>query len=161
MRLTTSLFRWGKVVWLCCVQILRQRATDNLPKWFLAPTGLIKPWFHTEGNCCYTASYLPLGVSQRTCDPRNQALFLAPLPGSKRISARGVSRFQSLYFVIVLLSLFLFSLVCFIYQKHKKLVTFIFKLLSFGFVFILLKWVPLRTLSCVISLARTDRKSVV
>ena len=32
----------------------------------------IKPWFHTEGNCCYTASYLPLGVSQRTCVSRHQ-----------------------------------------------------------------------------------------
>ena len=95
----------------------------------------IKSWFHTEGNCCYTASYLPLGVSQRTCDPRNQAFFLAPLPGSKRISARGVSRFQSLYFVIVLLSLFLFSLVCFIYQKHKKISYFYFQVVIFLFCF--------------------------
>ena len=65
-------------------------------------------------------------------------LFLAPLPGSKRISARGVSRFQSLYFVIVLLSLFLSSLVCFIYQKHTK-ISYLhlpyFGLLSFSYLF--------------------------
>ncbi|KAK1669395.1 hypothetical protein QYE76_057554 [Lolium multiflorum] len=29
---------------------------------FLAPTGSIKPWFHTEGNLLLYASYLPLGV---------------------------------------------------------------------------------------------------
>jgi hypothetical protein len=25
-------------------------ASINLQKWFLSPTGLIKPWFHTEGK---------------------------------------------------------------------------------------------------------------
>jgi hypothetical protein len=37
---------------------------------------------------------------------RHQDNFLASLPGRKRISARGVSHFQSCYFVIVLPSLF-------------------------------------------------------
>ena len=47
-------FVGGKVVWLCCVQIPRWRqipwycaapysATNNLQKWFLSPTGSIKP----------------------------------------------------------------------------------------------------------------------
>ena len=48
-----------------------------------------------------------------------------PLPGRKRISARGVSHFQSLYFVIVLLSLFYFVLFASLYQKHKKIVPII------------------------------------
>jgi hypothetical protein len=37
-------------------------ASINLRKWFLSPTGLIKPWFHTEGNMPPCSSYLPLGV---------------------------------------------------------------------------------------------------
>jgi hypothetical protein len=43
--------------------------------------------------------------------------FLAPLPGRKRISARGVSRFQSFYFVIVLLY-FIFA--CIFLSKIQK-----------------------------------------
>ena len=39
----------------------------------------------------------------------------------QQTSARGVSRFQSLYFVFVLLSLFYFILFAFNYQKHKKI----------------------------------------
>jgi hypothetical protein len=39
-------------------------ASSNLRKWFLSPTGLIKPWFHTEGKLLLCSSYLPLGVSQ-------------------------------------------------------------------------------------------------
>src|SRR5215217_6618597 len=72
VRLTTSLFRWGKVLWLCCAgstlapeSLVLRRITfrDHQPSTcFLAPTGSIKPWFHTEGNLLLYASYLPLGV---------------------------------------------------------------------------------------------------
>jgi hypothetical protein len=34
----------------------------NLRKWFLSPTGSIKPWFHTERNLPMCSSYLSLGV---------------------------------------------------------------------------------------------------
>jgi hypothetical protein len=37
-------------------------ASINLQKWFLSPTSLIKPWFHTERNLPLCSSYLPLGV---------------------------------------------------------------------------------------------------
>jgi hypothetical protein len=37
-------------------------ASINLQKLVLSPTGLIKPWFHTEGNLLLCSSYLPLGV---------------------------------------------------------------------------------------------------
>ena len=74
-----------------------------------APTGSITLVSYWGKTCCWTASFLPLGVSQRTCDSRYQALFLVPLPGRQQSSARGVSRFQSLYFVFVLLSLFIVS----------------------------------------------------
>ena len=47
-----------------------------------APTGSITLVSFWGKTCCWTASYIPLGVSQRACDSRHQALFLAPLPGS-------------------------------------------------------------------------------
>jgi hypothetical protein len=55
---------------------------------------------------------------------RHQDCFLASLPGRKRISTRGVSHFQSFYFVIVLLSFFTLFCLLLVYQKHKKLVSF-------------------------------------
>src|SRR5215208_5338464 len=72
VRLTTSLFRWDKVLGLCCAgsalapeSLVLRRITfrDHQPSTcFMAPTGSIKPWFHTEGNLLLYASYLPLGV---------------------------------------------------------------------------------------------------
>jgi hypothetical protein len=60
------------------------------------------------------------------------------LPGRKRISAKGVSHFQSLYFVIVLLSFFtLFCLLPYI-KNIKKLVPFIVGILLPYFWFIML-----------------------
>ena len=47
-----------------------------------APTGSITLVSFWGKTCCWTASYLPLGLSQRTCDSCHQALFLAPLTGS-------------------------------------------------------------------------------
>jgi hypothetical protein len=62
---------WGKVLWLCCVHVPRccwcqsyaqigainklsepspKPASINLRKWFLSPTGSIKPWFHNRGK---------------------------------------------------------------------------------------------------------------
>ena len=64
-RLTTSLFCWGKITWLCCVQVPRSLLTPvvrpanvshlHLQKWFLPPTGSSKPWFRTERKLllCY------------------------------------------------------------------------------------------------------------
>ena len=51
--------------------------------------------------------------------------FLAPLPGRKRISARGVSHLQSLYFVIGLLSLFYFVLFAYFIKNKQKIVSVI------------------------------------
>jgi hypothetical protein len=47
------------------------------------------------------------------------SIFLAPLQGRKRISARGVSRFQYFYFVIVLLAFFTLFLFAY-FIKNKK-----------------------------------------
>jgi hypothetical protein len=81
----------------------------------------IKLCFHTEGklvDVLITPSSwgFPMGPL------RHQDCFLAPLPGRKRISARGVSHFQSLYFVIVLLSFFILSCLLLYIQKYKKIV---------------------------------------
>jgi hypothetical protein len=46
--------------------------------------------------------------------------FLALLPERKKISARGVSHFQSFYFVIVFLSFFTLFLFASFYEKYKK-----------------------------------------
>jgi hypothetical protein len=74
---------WGKVLWLCYVQVphccwcqsyaqigainklsgvVAKPDSINLRKWFLSPTGSIKPWFYTEENLLLCLSYLPLGV---------------------------------------------------------------------------------------------------
>jgi hypothetical protein len=50
-------------------------ASINLRKWFLSSTGLIKPWFHTEGNLPLCSSYLPLGVPNWVASTANQAFF--------------------------------------------------------------------------------------
>jgi hypothetical protein len=52
----------------------------------------------------------------------HQANFLAPLPGKKKTSARGVSHAQPLLCFKFCFTLFLLAL---FYQKHKNLVFFI------------------------------------
>jgi hypothetical protein len=100
---------------------LPKSASNNLRKWFLFPTSSIKPWYHNWGKTYYCAHHtFLLGFPNWSFE--TLSLFLAPLPGRKRISARGVSHFQSfllcycfayfLYFIFVWIFLF--------YQKYKK-----------------------------------------
>ena len=89
VRLTTSLFRWGKVLWLCCAgstlapESLVLRRTTLLHQHLRSkprfPTGPIKPWFHTEGKLTAALIIPSSWGSQLTCDV--QALFLVLLPG--------------------------------------------------------------------------------
>jgi hypothetical protein len=58
-----------------------------------------------------------LGFPTGRSSTHDQAIFLVPLPGRKRISARGVSRFQ--YFTLLLFCFILFLLAPF-YKKYKK-----------------------------------------
>jgi hypothetical protein len=69
---------WGKVFWLCCVQVPRccwrrsnhapdcflAPVSNNLQKWFLSPTGRLNLGFILRENLLLCSSYLPLGVSQ-------------------------------------------------------------------------------------------------
>jgi hypothetical protein len=79
----------------------------------------IKLWFHTEGKLA-TVLIIPSSWGFPTDPVRDQDCFLAPLPEKKRISARGVSHFQSLYFVIVLLSFFALSCLLLFIKNTKK-----------------------------------------
>src|SRR5215217_9133286 len=114
VRLTTSLFRWGKVLWLCCAgstlapeSLVLRRTTSRRHQpstCFLAPTGSINLGFLLRETCSCTHHTFHLGFPTSVCFTRHQAKFLAPLPGRSRHAARGVSTSQSLYFVFVLLS---------------------------------------------------------
>jgi hypothetical protein len=75
-------------------------------------------------------------------------IFLAPLPGKKKTSARGVSHAHPLLCFSFAFTLFLLAL---FYQKHKKLVSFI--VVFTCLLLALLDWVLMRTPSCVILLA--------
>src|SRR5215218_8147634 len=78
VRLTTSLFRWGKVLGLCCAgstlspeSLVLRRTTSRRHQpstCFLAPPGSINLGFFLRENLLLCASYLPLGVPQRTCE---------------------------------------------------------------------------------------------
>ena len=117
------------------------------------PTGSIKPWFHTEGKLAAALIIPSSWGSQLTCDVTrikhifwrhcrgdrsNTAIyslvklapatyFLAPLPGKTELLLQGESLTPNHFTLLfVLLSLFLFSLVCSLYQKHKKISSFLF-----------------------------------
>ena len=105
----------------------------NLQKTFLPPTGRFNLGFLTEGKLAAVLIIIPSSWGFPTrhgrhqhhqaflAPPREHQGFLAPLPGRKKLSARGVSHSQSLYFVFVLLCLFYFVLFASLYQKHKKI----------------------------------------
>jgi hypothetical protein len=92
----------------------------------------IKLWFHTEGKLTIVL-IIPSSWGFLTGHVRHQDCFLASLPWRKRISTRGVSHFQSLYFVIVLLSFFTLFYLHLVYQKYKILVPFIVDILLLYF----------------------------
>jgi hypothetical protein len=79
----------------------------------------IKPWFLTEVKFTVVL-IIPSSWGFPTGPVRHQRLFLAPLPGRKRFSARGVSHFQSFYFVIVLLNFFTLFLFAFFIKNTKN-----------------------------------------
>jgi hypothetical protein len=64
--------------------VIAKPASINLRKWFLSPTGSIKPWFHTDGNLPLCSSYLPLGVPNWLASTGNQAFFWRHCRGLKK-----------------------------------------------------------------------------
>jgi hypothetical protein len=98
--------------------------------------------------------YLPLGVPNWAASTATNQAFSGAAAGGKRISARGVSRFQSfnlLLFCLVFFTLFLFAS---FYQKYKKISSFIVVIFA-CLLLVLLECVLLRTPSCVTLLAQT------
>jgi hypothetical protein len=106
----------GAIAKLACINLLK---FGSFSYWF------DKPWFHTEGRLAVMLITPSLGVSNWAVIYKNCYIntapptsFLAPLPGRKKIFARGVSRFQS--FTLLLFCFILFLLASF-YQKYKKI----------------------------------------
>ena len=124
-----------------------------------SPTGSITLVSFWGKTCCYTHHTFLLGSPNGRVICTYQAYFLAPLPGiwgatwfsrfqvpstayflaplqpsSRRhihqAAASGVSHFQPFTLFIVLLSLLLLCVVCFLYQKSKK-ISYLFLKLSF------------------------------
>jgi hypothetical protein len=86
----------------------------------LSPTGLINLGFTTEGRLAAVLIISSLGVPNWLVIYINttpSTSFLAPLPGRKKTSARGVPHAQS--FTLFLFCFILFLLASF-YQKYKK-----------------------------------------
>jgi hypothetical protein len=77
-----------------------------------------KPWFHIEGRLA-TVLIIPSSWGSQLGGHLHaiKQIFLAPLPGRRRISTRGVSHFQS--FTLLLFCFILFLLASF-YRKYKK-----------------------------------------
>jgi hypothetical protein len=127
--------RWHRNPWCCAAlhSFTNTFEATSFSYWF------DKPWFHTEGKLAAALIIPSSWGSQLTCDVQalflallpgryslvNLALatrFLAPLPGKTELLLQGESLTPNLFTLLfVLLSLFLFSLVCSLYQKHKKI----------------------------------------
>jgi hypothetical protein len=86
----------------------------------LSPTGRFNFGFTTEEKLTAMLITPSSWGSQLVRQHRLIKKFSGVLPGRKKISARGVSHFQSFYFVIVLLIFFTLFLLASFYQKYKK-----------------------------------------
>ena len=135
--------RWHRNPWCCAAlhSFTNTFEATSFSYWF------DKPWFHTEGKLAAALIIPSSWGSQLTCDVTrikhsfwrrcrgdrsNTAIyslvnlapatyFLAPLPGKTELLLQGESLTPNHFTLLfVLLSLFLFSLVCSLYQKHKK-----------------------------------------
>jgi len=108
VRLTTSLFRWGKVLWLCCAgstlapeSLVLRRTTSRRHQpstCFLAPPGSINLGFFLRENLLLCASYLPLGVPNERVSYTPSSSFSGAVAGEIKTRCKG-----SLHFSISLL----------------------------------------------------------
>jgi hypothetical protein len=95
-------------------------ASINLQKWFLSPTGSIKPWFHTEGNLPLCSSYLPHGVPNWVASTAtNQAFFWRRCRGQRGF-LQGESLTSNLLLCYCFAYFLYFIFVCIFYKKYKK-----------------------------------------
>jgi hypothetical protein len=132
VRLTTSLFRWGKVLWFCCADstlaqesLVLRRITfrDHQPSTcFLAPTGSIKPWFHTEGKLA-TVRIIPSSWgSQRTCTSTRIKPFFWRRCRGDQDTLQGESPLLNLFTLFLSCFILFTTLFAALNQNTKKLV---------------------------------------
>jgi hypothetical protein len=79
-----------------------------------------KPWFHNRGKLAAMLIIPSSWGSQLGANTAPLSIFLAPLPGRKKISARGVSHAQP--FTLLLFSFILFFSCIVLSKIQKKLV---------------------------------------
>jgi hypothetical protein len=106
-----------KAPYINCLERSLSQLASTFRSWFFLLLVRLNLGFILREDLLLCSSYLPLGVPNWVPTTHYQPIFLAPLPGRKRISARGVSHFQSFYLVIVLLY-FIFS--CIFLSKIQK-----------------------------------------
>jgi hypothetical protein len=94
-------------------------ASINLRKLVLSPTGLIKPWFHTEGNLLVCSPYLPLGVPNWVASTANQLFFWHRCRGERRF-LQGESLASNLLLCYCFAYFFYFIFVCIFLSKIQK-----------------------------------------
>jgi hypothetical protein len=108
-----------KAPYINCLELSPSQLASTFGSWFFLLLVRLNLAFVLMEDLLLCASYLPLGVPNWVPNMHYQAIFLALLPGRKRISARGVSHFQS----FTLLLFFLFSLLYFcllLFIKNTK-----------------------------------------
>jgi hypothetical protein len=138
---------WGKVLWLCCVQvprccwrqsctldrrhilILRSRRQSQLASTFRSGFFLLlvrlNLVFILRENLPLCSWYLPLGVPNWAASTAIKQAFSGTIAGEKEDFCKGSLSLPIFYFVIVLLTFFTLFLFAFFYQNTKKIVPFI------------------------------------
>jgi hypothetical protein len=120
-----------KTSYINCLEQSPSQLASTFGSWFFLLLVQLNLGFIVREELLLCSSYLPLGVPNWVPTMHYQAIFLAPLSGRKRISARGVSRFQYFYFVIALLIFFTLFLLAYFYQNYKKISSFIVVIFAF------------------------------
>ena len=129
VRLTTSLFRWGKVLWLCCAgstlapeSLVLRRTTSRRHQpstCFLAPPGSINLGFFLRENLLLCASYLPLGVPNERVSYTPSSSFSGAVAGEIKTRCKGSLHF-SISLLCFCLALFYLLLCLLHYIKTQK-----------------------------------------
>src|SRR5215207_5401183 len=132
VRLTTSLFRWGKVLWLCCADstlapesLVLRRTTSRRHQpstCFLAPPGSINLGFFLRENLLLCASYLPLGVPNERVSYTPSSSFSGAVAGEIKTRCKGSLHFSISLLCFCLALFYLLPCLLHLNKTQKKLV---------------------------------------
>ena len=132
VRLTTSLFRWGKVLWLCCAgstlapeSLVLRRTTSRRHQpstCFLAPTGSINLGFLLRENLLLYASHLPLGVPNGRVLYASSSYFFWRRCRGDQDTLQGESPLPNLFTLFLSCFILFTTLFAALNQNTKKLV---------------------------------------